>query len=80
MYSIMCVYMHHICTYNVYVYIFVVSLPPSKLFLFFNHFGACLYILFLSVHIIHNTPQLHLTACVCRFIFFKLLVYPVDGS
>lgn len=24
MYSIMCVYMHHICIYNVYVYIFVV--------------------------------------------------------
>lgn len=32
MYSIMCVYMHHICIYNVYVYIFVVNFPPLSFF------------------------------------------------
>lgn len=32
MYSIMCVYMHHICIYNVYVYIFVVYFTPFFLF------------------------------------------------
>lgn len=34
MYSIMCVYMHHICIYNVYVYIFVVYFPPLSFWFF----------------------------------------------
>lgn len=42
MYSIMCVYMHHICIYNVYVYIFVVNFPPLRFFMMF--WG--LYVLF----------------------------------
>lgn len=35
MYSIVCVYMHHICIYNVYVYIFVDYFQPLSFFFFF---------------------------------------------
>lgn len=41
MYSIMCVYMHHICIYNVYVYIFVVYFPPLRFF--FYDFGGFMF-------------------------------------
>lgn len=40
MYSIMCVYMQHICIYNVYVYIFVVNFPPL---LFYDFGGFMIY-------------------------------------
>lgn len=40
MYSIMCVYMHHICIYNVYVYIFVVNFPPLR---FCYDFGGFMF-------------------------------------
>lgn len=36
MYSIVCVYMHHICIYNVYVYIFVDYFQPLSLVFFIN--------------------------------------------
>lgn len=37
----MCVYMHHICIYNVYVYIFVVNFPPLRFF--FMIFGGFMF-------------------------------------
>lgn len=52
MYSIMCVYMHHICIYNVYVYIFVVNFPPVFFVLFFYHFwGVLCFISNVHIHI-----------------------------
>lgn len=42
MYSIMCVYMHHICIYNVYVYIFVVYFPPLS-FVFLMILGGFMF-------------------------------------
>lgn len=52
MYSIMCVYMHHICIYNVYVYIFVVYFPLYFLCLFSALWFTCLmYIIFTVLHV-----------------------------
>lgn len=48
MYSIMCVYMHHICIYNVYVYIFVVNFPPLC---FLMILGMFLFVVNVHIHL-----------------------------
>lgn len=63
MYSIMCVYMHHICIYNVYVYIFVVYFPQLS---FFYDFGG-VYVLFQMYifTLLHNImPETLILSCV----------------
>lgn len=63
MYSIMCVYMHHICIYNVYVYIFVVYFPPLA---FFNIIWG-FYVLFQMyiLTLFHNLmPETFILSCV----------------
>lgn len=61
MYSIMCVYMHHICIYNVYVYIFVVNFPPL------SFWYIILGVLRLNAHI-HITTQKN-----DKFYYFSLV-------
>lgn len=63
MYSIMCVYMHHICIYNVYVYIFVVYFPPLSFFSY--DFGGLCFISNVDIHITtqHNARNTYFILC-----------------
>lgn len=63
MYSIMCVYMHRICIYNVYVYIFVVYFPPFSFFIY--NFVLCLNA---HIHIttLHNGRNIYFTLRECQ--------------
>lgn len=59
MYSIMCVYMHHICIYNVYVYIFVVNFPPLSFFMIWGFFVLCQMYIFTLLHIMMPETLIH---------------------
>lgn len=66
MYSIMCVYMHHICIYNVYVYIFVVYFPP--LAFFYYNLGFLCFISNVHIDIISqlNARNIYFVLCECQ--------------
>lgn len=55
MYSIMCVYMHHICIYNVYVYIFVVNFHPCIFFMIWVGFFLFVFFNFKCTYSHDNT-------------------------